>query len=56
MGKHFAEVMVKTFVAKLLSRYEVRVTNTAADARDKERKVTWVPLSDIEVMLVPVIN
>lgn len=49
--------MVKTFVAELLSRYEIRIPNTAADGQDiKERKATWVPISDIEIMLIPVIN
>ncbi|KAJ5488072.1 Cytochrome P450 E-class group I [Penicillium expansum] len=57
LGKHFAEAMVKTFVAELLSRYEIRIPNTAADGQDiKERKATWVPISDIEIMLIPVIN
>ncbi|KAJ5409554.1 Cytochrome P450 E-class group I [Penicillium crustosum] len=56
LGKHFAEAMVKTFVAGLLSRYEIRIENTAADDRDKVRKITWVPLSDIEVRMTPVIN
>lgn len=47
---------MKTFVAELLSRYDIRIANTAADDRDKVRKVTWVPLSDIEIMMTPVMN
>ncbi|KAJ5879745.1 Cytochrome P450 E-class group I [Penicillium solitum] len=56
LGKHFAEAMVKTFVAELLSRYEIRIAKTAADDSNKVRKVTWVPLSDIEIMMTAIIN
>lgn len=47
---------MKTFVAELLSRYEIRIAKTAADDSNKVRKVTWVPLSDIEIMMTAIIN
>ncbi|KAL6809691.1 cytochrome P450 [Trichoderma sp. SZMC 28015] len=56
LGQHFADVMIKQFLCKLLEGYKLTLPEMEIrkGTEEKSSMDTWVPISDLQVALCPI--